>query len=515
MKLKPLAFMSMLGVILPSIASADQAQRLTILHTNDHHGRFWQDSKGQLGMAARKTLIDEIRTEVAEQGGELLLLSAGDVNTGVPESDLQFAKPDFLGMDLLGYDAMAVGNHEFDVPAGVREMQQIWSQVPFLSANIRYKDSQETPYAPYMVFNLSGLSVAVVGLTTTDTPKVGSKSLAEVYDFVDPIQVSRDVLPELAEADVRIALSHMGHYPNGTHGTSAPGDVTLARELAYNSYDIIVGGHSQREVCYDADGNYIQRYQPMMTCYPDRVNGTWIVQAQEWGRYVGRVDLLVTEESVELLDYRLIPVNLKYQKDDVSAFYDRKLMWNEDVYRELEPYFAQGNQLINFKVGQLGTKLIGDRAQIRSQQTNLGSAITDSMMNKLEADVAVMSSGGMRDSIDLGDVTYRDVLQVLPFGNSLVRVTLTGRELNEYLTAVKSMSPGTGAFAQYSSNISWQNETPLVNGQPIDATRHYTLALNGFNARGGDNYPAMNDHSSFVDSGFLDADALKEWVENQ
>ena len=89
----------------------------TIIHTNDNHGKFWRNRDGEVGMAARKTLIDRIRAEVEAEGGKSLVLSAGDINTGVPESDIQQAEPDFIGMNLIGYDAMTVGNHEFDNPA--------------------------------------------------------------------------------------------------------------------------------------------------------------------------------------------------------------------------------------------------------------------------------------------------------------------------------------------------------------------------------------------------------------
>ena len=92
----------------------DKTYKITVLHTNDHHGRFWKNKNNEYGMAARKTLIDSIRQEVKADGGSLLLLSGGDINTGVPESDLQDAEPDFKGMSKIGYDAMALGNHEFD-----------------------------------------------------------------------------------------------------------------------------------------------------------------------------------------------------------------------------------------------------------------------------------------------------------------------------------------------------------------------------------------------------------------
>lgn len=90
----------------------DKTYKITVLHTNDHHGHFWRNEYGEYGLAAQKTLVDGIRKEVAAEGGSVLLLSGGDINTGVPESDLQDAEPDFRGMNLVGYDAMAIGNHE-------------------------------------------------------------------------------------------------------------------------------------------------------------------------------------------------------------------------------------------------------------------------------------------------------------------------------------------------------------------------------------------------------------------
>ena len=86
----------------------DKTYKITILHTNDHHGHFWRSEYGEYGLSAQKTLVDGIRKEVAAEGGSVLLLSGGDINTGVPESDLQDAEPDFRGMNLIGYDAMAV-----------------------------------------------------------------------------------------------------------------------------------------------------------------------------------------------------------------------------------------------------------------------------------------------------------------------------------------------------------------------------------------------------------------------
>ncbi len=128
-----LAMLAALSVAsLPAQAyQQDKTYKITILHTNDHHGHFWRSEYGEYGLAAQKTLVDGIRKEVAAEGGSVLLLSGGDINTGVPESDLQDAEPDFRGMNLVGYDAMAVGNHEFDNPMSVLRQQEKWAKHGF------------------------------------------------------------------------------------------------------------------------------------------------------------------------------------------------------------------------------------------------------------------------------------------------------------------------------------------------------------------------------------------------
>ena len=221
-----------LGLLLATLLSAcalgplagpekDKTYRITVLHTNDHHGRFWKNGDGEYGMSARKTVIDSIRREVAAAGGYSLLLDGGDVNTGVPESDLQDAVPDFKGMNLLGYQAMAVGNHEFDKPPGILRMQRDLAQFPMLSANI-YEHGKRM-FDPYKVFDLGGLRVGVMGLTTEDTYKMVLPDNVKNIEFRNAAAEAARVVPELrGKADVVIAATHMGHYENGNHGTRAP-----------------------------------------------------------------------------------------------------------------------------------------------------------------------------------------------------------------------------------------------------------------------------------------------------
>jgi len=136
--------------------------KITILHTNDHHGRFWSNSDGELGLAARATLIKELREQVAKDGGYSLLLDAGDVNTGIPQSDLQEAEPDFKGMGLIGYDVMALGNHEFDHGLETIFKQRKWAGFPFVSANIYHKNGQRV-FPSHIDRTFGDLRISVFG----------------------------------------------------------------------------------------------------------------------------------------------------------------------------------------------------------------------------------------------------------------------------------------------------------------------------------------------------------------
>ncbi|MGL5390034.1 MAG: metallophosphoesterase, partial [Shewanella sp.] len=229
------------GVITPC---TENVCKLTILHTNDTHGRFWHNAENEYGMAAQKTLVDRLRAEAKAAGSEVLLLSGGDVNTGVPESDLQDAEPDFMAMNSIRYDAMAVGNHEFDNPLSVLETQREWAKFPMLSANIYDKASGKHYFDPYKVFTLeSGLKVAVLGLTTEDTAQLVDPDNVKTLEFRDPTSEAAKLGQQLRsnkEADLVFAITHMGHYENGQHGSNAPGDVEMARALPAGTLDAII-----------------------------------------------------------------------------------------------------------------------------------------------------------------------------------------------------------------------------------------------------------------------------------
>ncbi len=492
--------------------------KLTVLHTNDHHGRFWPNADGEYGMAARKTAIDRVRAEVTAGGGHTLLLDGGDINTGVPESSLQDAEPDFIGMNLLGYDASTFGNHEFDKPRAVLARQRQWATFAMLSANI-YTKAGERFAEPYRIFERGGYKIAVTGLTTPDTPQLVLPDNVADIEFRNPAAEAAKLLPELrAKADMVIAATHMGHYPDGQHGINAPGDVEMARSLpAGQGFDLIVGGHSHDPVCMRAENVRNEGYVPGEPCQPDRQNGSWIVQSNLWGKYLGRADFVIDAGQIRLVAYQLIPINLKRRAPDGSKVTVGPALAEDPAVRAaLLPFQERGQQALTRPVGVTVGVFDGDNARVRKQPTSLGTLLARVMLEKTGADLAVMNSGGIRDSLPEGPVSYRDLLKVQPFANRLAVVRLTGSELLQWLQVAAKMSKGAGGYPQTAGVQMVIEGTTLkqarVQGRLIEPQREYRLALNHFTATGGDGYPRLVDHPGYLDTGFVDAEALREYI---
>ncbi len=503
----------------------DRLYKFTVLHTNDHHGRFWSNERGEYGLAAQKTLVDSVRLDVQAHGGQVLILSGGDINTGVPESDLQDAEPDFRGMNLIGYDAMALGNHEFDNPISVLRQQQKWAKFPLLSANIYQKSSGKRLFQPYALFNRMGLKIAVIGLTTDDTAKIGNPEYFTDIEFRKPATEAKAVVEALRaqeKPDVIIAATHMGHYDDGKHGSNAPGDVEMARELPKGYLDMIVGGHSQDPVCMAKENVKQVDYVPGSPCVPDRQNGTWIVQAHEWGKYVGRADFTFRNGELKLEHYQLIPINLKHKvrnSDGTESLinYTSEIAANPAMLKLLMPFQNKGEAQLRVKIGSVNQRLEGDRSKVRFVQTNMARLILAAQIERTQADFAVMSGGGVRDSIAEGDITYKDVLKVQPFGNTVIYVDMKGRDVEKYLAVVANKQVDSGAYAQF-ANVSLvadgQGVSEVkINGKPLEPEKTYRMATLNFNATGGDGYPPVNQLASYVDTGFVDAEVLKQYIQ--
>ncbi|SUX56312.1 5'-nucleotidase C-terminal domain-containing protein [Chromobacterium vaccinii] len=182
----------------------------------------------------------------------------------------------------------------------------------------------------------------------------------------------------------------------------------------------------------------------------------------------------------------------------------------------LKAYQDKGQAELGVKVGELSAKLEGDRSVVRGKPTNLGVFVGEAMMARTQADFAVINSGGIRDSLPAGVVSYKDVLKVFPFGSTLAYVDMSGAEALDYLKAAARMTPGAGAFAQFAGVrlriVGGELQQAEVAGKPIAPAKRYRVAINSFMASGGDGYPKMMEHPGYVNTGFVDAEVLKDYV---
>ena len=306
------------------------------------------------------------------------------------------------------------------------------------------------------------------------------------------------------QADVVVALTHLGHFPDGKHGLNAVDDVTLARQVP--GINVIVGGHTQTAVCMIDDNVINNNFQPGDSCRPDKQGDAWIVQAQEWGKYLGELKLKAIYDAkgkfdrIEFVSNHLIPINMKDANGKLIGEYIPQDAKMEALF---EPYVKQSDALMNKQVAKLSGSLNGERRVIRNQGSTLAQLVIQSQIEQVKADLGVVNGGGLRDGIAGGEVTMRDVWRVLPFDNDVVYVDLTGKELKDYLAKVTDVSGFSGGYPHL-RGVSFRKEgnqvtDVVVTGQTRKAVvdqEYYRLVLNSFLVMGGDRYPALTHHST-------------------
>ncbi len=502
--------LALLLVVLFALGGMAEAARLTVLHVNDTHGHAWPfdmyNNPGVGGFAPLATLIREIRQEVEGQGGHVLLLHAGDFNTGVPESDQNDAMPDIVAMNMLRFDAMALGNHEFDKPRDVLDRQSRFLDCPLVNANILTAEGKYA-FAPYLLKDFGDVKVGIYGLTTEETVKLEPTYLGD-WKFENAVETSKRVVPELKKsADVVIALAHLGwaEAPATGYTTSK-----MLAEAAIPGLDVIVDGHSHSFFAQES-----------------QIGATTVVQAGEWTQYLGRLDLVVEQGTIVSRDWRAIPINAKKvtgknaEGKDVLDFVEKEIPGDPEVTAALSYFLKLGAEKLAVVVGETKVLLDGERSNVRARDTNLSNMVADSMRWKTGADIALMNGGGVRASIQPGPISYRDILTVMPFGNTLYMMDITGEELQKVLDFVVTIPEGKGGWPHF-SNLTFaakdgKGVDAKVGGEPLAPKKSYKLVTITYLALGGDGYEVFKDVAARTgyDTGFVDAAALQEFLVNQ
>ena len=491
----------------PDTKGDAQIHHLVVLHTNDTHGHpvkfFKYPTPDVGGLPARATIVKRIR----EQNDKVLVLDAGDLNTGRPESNLFKARPDIEGYNYIGYDAMVLGNHEFDNPPKVLKEQMELAKFPFLSANVKTREGYLLAL-PYIIKEFDGFKVAIFGLTTRSTEFLAHPENIRGLVFEDEIEAVKNIVPELRkEADLVIALAHLGIYDSVSRGSKR-----LAMEVS--GIDLIVDGHTHTKLD-----------SPIVIADPESDHKTLIVQAWEWGLVLGRVDLFVQRGRVIDYKFQAIPLNLKRAEkrtdgSKVYHFIGDEIPEDPKLLALLEPYAAEVDSLFSEVIGHAeATFFVGE---VREKETPLGNLIADSMLwytKYLGVDFALQNGGGIRADLPKGPITKGAIHATLPFDNSVVVLTLKGSTVQVLCDYMATISSGEGAFPQVSDglsltidNLAKRCEKILINGEPLKVNRDYRVATNSYLAAGGDGYRMLLNAIDKYDCAILEREVLTKYI---
>lgn len=460
------------------------AAEIIILHTNDVHSRIEshipQGAEAEQGGRVRvATLIEEIRDMYGKD--KVLLLDAGDAIHGMNIDNLFGGLPSIQIMNAMGYDAFTLGNHEFNYGQEVLAERILDANFRTLAANVMKDDGSLFAGYSGLVKEVNGVKVGIIGLVAEETPIVTHPKNVEGLTFYDPIAMAKQTAAILRpDVDILIALSHLGYAK----------DVELAEALP--ELDVIVGGHSHTRLNV-----------------PREVNGVIIAQAHEYANDLGFLYLEVEDKQIVAHEGFLIPVTADIEKHaGVQSIIDH---WNEQLQARLDNV-----------VGSSNISWDGERASVRTQETNLGNLVADVIRDAVEADIAVTNGGGIRASIHAGEIRVADIYNTLPFDNSLVVVEMMGMDILEALEhSVRLLPEQNGAFLQVSGITFEVDPNGLPGGRVINAkvgenrlatSGYYTVATNDFLAAGGDGYDSFMNATLVAETGIMLRDVMVDYI---
>ena len=494
---------------------------LSIMHTNDTHAhilpfnRFGntcseqEAGQGQCfgGVARRATEVKRIR----ETEPNAILVDAGDQFQGTLFYTEYKGKPMQQFMNELGYDAMTLGNHEFDDGPQVLADFASGLKFPIVSSNIVVADEPllKDLIKPYVVKQIEGHSVGIVGYTTEDLASISNPGPSVVVEDIDSSMAKAVDELEKQNVSIIVALSHAG----------------LARDLelasSMDGIDVIVGGHTHSYLSNtdpESEGTY-----PIMMNSPSG-DPVLVVTAAAWGKYLGHLDVTFDDKGVAD-EWKGDPILL-----------DNSISQDEAVLAEAMEWDSQLATFRTQLIGQTTVDLGGQNQMCRYEECNLGNLITDAMLWETRAQgtqIAFFNGGGIRASIPAGDITMENILEVLPFLDTVATLELTGADLRQVLEhgvskAESNQNEGTGRFLQVAGlKFTWDPTKPVgsrvidvrvknAEGNYVrmsDATV-YKVATSGFLRGGGDGHVIFKEKGmNTYDFGRVLSDVLVGYIE--
>ncbi|MEN8891743.1 MAG: bifunctional metallophosphatase/5'-nucleotidase [Planktotalea arctica] len=488
------------------IAQADYS--LTILHTNDFHARFEPISKydsgcGEEDNAEGKCFGGSARlvTALAEaraRSNNSILVDGGDQFQGTLFYTYYKGKLAAEMMNKMGYDAMTVGNHEFDDGPEVLRgfMDAVNFPVLMSNADVSREELLADTLMKSTVIERGGEKLGLIGLTPHDTHELASPG--PNITFIDPVAAVQGEVDKLTEMGVNkiIVLSHSGFAVDKKVAAQTTG------------VDVIVGGHSNTLL-----SNTQER---AVDVYPVMVGNTAIVQAYAYGKFLGELNVSFNDAG-EITQAVGEPIIM-----------DGAVAEDSDTKARITEAAAPLEEIRNKVVANAASAIEGDRAVCRVMECPMGNLVADAMLARVKdqgVEVAIANSGGLRASIDGGDVTMGEVLTVLPFQNTLSTFRVSGEVLVAALeNGVSQIEEVKGRFPQVAgisftvdpaAEVGARVSNVMVGGAPIDPAKVYGVVSNNYVRNGGDGYKMFRDASDAYDFGPDLADVTAEYLAEQ
>ncbi|NLM42813.1 MAG: LysM peptidoglycan-binding domain-containing protein [Clostridiales bacterium] len=463
-----------------SIYADENSITITIVHTNDTHSRV----ESGVGFAKVAAKIKELK----EENSNVLVVDAGDTLHGQPFATISKGESIIKIMNAVGYDVMTPGNHDFNY--GQERLLELakYAEFPIISANVIKQDGN-TLLEPYVIKEVGGLKIGIFGLSTPETAYKTNPKNVEGLTFENPVEVAKKMVEELKAKDVDaiIALVHLG-IDKETKDTSY-----LVRDNV-EGIDLIIDGHSHSTLdTIDNEGKDII-----------------IVSTGEYNNNLGMVNLTFVDGELKDVEPSV------FSSEDAV-----ELEADPEVSAIIGEVNEKNKEITSVVVGKTDVVLDGVREHVRAGETNLSNLITDAMLAVSGADMAITNGGGIRASIDVGDITMEEIITVLPFGNYVVVKEYTGAQILAALEHGTANYPEpAGAFAQVAGvtfvldlneEAGKRVKDVKIGDEPLDLDKTYKVATNDFMAVGGDDYTMLKEGNLVVELPALD-EVLIEYV---
>ncbi len=445
------------------------AEEIIIFHTNDTHSRILNSDDGgkSIGLAEMAAAVKTVK----KQNKLTFWFDAGDTLHGMPRINISNGENIVPLLNSAGIDALTPGNHDFNYGSDQLEILAKKLKFPILAANIVRKSNGAEIFQQYKIFKYGKIKIGVFGLSTPDTSYTAAPVKVEKVNFLNPVETAREMIKILRpQCDVVIAVMHMG-LDTSSSCTSAK----IAAET--EGIDIIIDAHSHTEL-------------------PEglTVGNTLIAQTGNYGHFLGQVKINLRDGEIISKTAKLLTAE---DVKKINPTPDKKIT-NQVIKLE-----KKNKKFLDTVVAHSDRELVGDRKIVRRQESEMGNFCADMLRWKTGADIAVMNGGGIRTGLPAGDITRKNILEIVPFGNTLQKAEISGKAIREMLEhSVFGIPAEFGGFLSVSGiTFTFDSTQPagqrvqeiFINGEILDENKIYTIGAADFMFQGGDDYTMLKN----------------------